>query len=353
VRRAVALAAAGVALAALAAANPYYDASKPHHTPEGFRNTDGKALEDPGFWRWQWERRNGGLAAPPPGGWRFEALRPDLDFLRANRTQFSATWLGHATVLVQMGGVNLIADPQFSERASPLAAFGPKRVMPLTFAVEELPHIDVVLISHNHYDHLDLDTVKALATRHDPRPLFLVPLGLKGWFAARGITRVEELDWWQSREDAGLRLTFVPVQHWSKRTLWDANRSLWGGWAIAGGGLNVIHTGDLGYSRDSIDVGERLGPFDLALIPIGAYAPRWFMKIHHVDVPEAIQVRADLRAARAIGMHWGTFEHLADEPMDEPPTWLARERERTNMARDQFDVMKVGETRPILAAARR
>jgi len=140
----------------------------------------------------------------------------------------------------------------------------------------------------------------------------------------------------------------VPVQHWSKRTLWDTNRSLWGGWAIEGAGLKVLHTGDLGYSRDALDIGERLGPFDLALIPIGAYAPRWFMKTMHVDPGEAIRVRADLRAARAIGMHWGTFENLTDEPLDEPPALLAAQRAQAGLAPDEFDVMKIGETRRII-----
>jgi N-acyl-phosphatidylethanolamine-hydrolysing phospholipase D len=305
------------------------------------------------FWLWKWEQVRDGTPQPPsPGGWDIPWMRTDAAALRANQADPTVTWIGHASFLVQLAGRNLLIDPQFSERASPVAFAGPRRIVRLPIEIAELPRIDVVLISHNHYDHLDVGSVKRLAARTEGSPLFLVPLGLGQWFADRGITRVEELGWWQSREEGGVRFTFVPVQHWSKRTLWDANRSLWGGWAIAGGGLNVIHTGDLGYSRDANDVGERLGPFDLALIPIGAYAPRWFMKIHHVDVPEAIQVRADLRAARAIGMHWGTFEHLTDEAMDEPPAWLAREREKLQMGRDQFDVMKVGETRPITAAAK-
>src|SRR5262249_50153975 len=163
----------------------------------------------------------------------------------------------------------------------------------------------------------------------------LVHMELKAWFEKQGIQRVVELDWWQAQEAAaGLRATLVPVQHWSKRSLFDANETLWGGWVVEGGGLKIIHTGDLGYSKDARDIGERLGPFDLALIPIGSYAPRWFMRTMHVDVPEAVQVREDLRAARAIGMHWGTFDHLTDEPMDEPPQWLASCREARGLAPD-------------------
>jgi N-acyl-phosphatidylethanolamine-hydrolysing phospholipase D len=174
-----------------------------------------------------------------------------------------------------------------------------------------------------------------------------VPLGLKAWFAGIGIDKVAEYDWWQERVEGPLRFTLLPVQHWSKRTLWDANKTLWGGWAIEGGGLKVLHTGDLGYSKDAKDIGDRAGPFDLALIPIGAYAPRWFMKMMHIDPAEALAVRSDVHAARAIGMHWGTFENLTDEPLDEPPRELAARRSAAGLAPDAFDVMKVGETRPI------
>jgi len=318
----------------------------PHHGPGGFRNTYPHD-HDASFWAWKWEQLRQGVPEPPPGGWNIPHMQADAAALRANTTQPTVTWIGHAAFLVQLAGLNILVDPQFSERASPVAFAGPRRIVPLPIAIGELPRIDVVLTSHNHYDHLDVASVEALA-RTSPPPLFLVPLELAPWMRDRGAGRVEELDWWQSRDVAGVRFTLVPVQHWSKRTLWDANKTLWGGWAMDGGGLKVIHTGDLGYSKDARDIGERIGPFDLALIPIGAYAPRWFMKNYHVDVPEALQVRADLRAARAIGMHWGTFERLTDEPMDEPPAELARKRAEAGLARDAFDVMKVGETRSIV-----
>ena len=257
----------------------------------------------------------------------------------------AVTWIGHATMLVQASGLTVLTDPIFSKRASPVQFAGPKRIVPLPIDIPELPHVDVVVVSHNHYDHLDLDSVKRLAAQEGGSPLFLVPLGLKAWFTALGIDRVEERDWWQSISDGPLEFTLVPVQHWSKRTLSDTNESLWGGWIIAGDGLKVIHAGDLGYSKDTQDIGERLGPFDLALIPIGAYAPRWFMKGMHIDPAEAVQVRADLRARHAIGMHWGTFDNLTDEPMDEPPRVLAEKRAAAGLSAEDFDVMKVGETR--------
>ena len=325
-------------------------AAPPHHTPGGFRNNYPHGPHE-SFWLWKWEQLRHGVPKEPPGGWKIPAMRTDPERLKASGP--AVTWIGHAAFLVQLAGANVLIDPQFSERASPVQFAGPRRIVPLPVDVPELPRIDVVLISHNHYDHLDADSVKRLAAAATGSPLFLVPLGLKAWFEAKGIERVEEYDWWEAREVGALRFTLVPVQHWSKRTLTDANRSLWGGWVIEGGGLKLVHTGDLGYSKDMADVGERLGPFDLALIPIGAYAPRWFMKIHHVDVPEALKVRSDLRAARAIGMHWGTFEHLTDEPLDEPPHWLARERERAGLPADAFDVMKIGETRTIAPAGAR
>ena len=150
-------------------------------------------------------------------------VRPDFDFLRANRQAFAATWLGHATVLVQIGGVNVLADPVFSDRASPFEWIGPKRVVPLGFSVEELPRIDVVVISHNHYDHLDRASVLALNAQPGGSPLFLVPLGLKAWMADIGVTNVRELDWFDTTASSGFVAHFVPAHHWSKRTLWDRN----------------------------------------------------------------------------------------------------------------------------------
>lgn len=336
----------GLAFTFAAAAAPALAQTAAHPAREGFRNTYPHEAHQ-SFWLWKWEQLKHGVPQPPPGGWKIPHMRTDPERLRANGTNPSVTWIGHASFLIQLAGRNVLVDPQFSERASPVQFAGPKRIVPLPIDIPELPRIDTVLISHNHYDHLDEPSVRRLAAHREGSPLFLVPLGLKRWFLEKGIERVEEYDWWQSHDALPLRFTLVPVQHWSKRTLWDANRTLWGGWVIEGDGLRIVHTGDLGYSRDAGDIGERLGPFDLALIPIGAYAPRWFMKIHHVDVPEALQVRSDLRAARAIGMHWGTFENLTDEPLDEPPGWLSREREKLGLARERFDVMKVGETRPI------
>ncbi len=317
-------------------------------TPEGtFRNNYPHAeMGSLGeFLRWQRERADNGANTEPPGGWNTPAVTTDPVALRAPAANPSVTWIGQATVLVRLAGRNVLIDPIFSERASPLPFVGPKRVAPLPIDIPDLPPVDVVLITHNHYDHLDEASVRRLAALPQGSPRFLVPLGLKAWFIDIGIERVEEYDWWQSTRDGELEITFVPVQHWSRRNLVDRDRTLWGGWVVAGEGLRVIHTGDTGYSRDFQDIGERLGPFDLALLPIGAYAPRWFMETKHLDVSDAIRVRADLRAQRAIGIHWGTFVPMGDEPLDEPPQILARERARLGLTRDDFDVMAIGETR--------
>jgi len=322
------------------------------HGPDGYRNN----YPHPGresFWAWQWERFWNGRPQPPAGGWKLPAVQTDSRALRSPSTNPSMTWIGHASMLVRLANENILFDPIFSDRASPVRFAGPKRIARLPIDVAELPKIDLVMISHNHYDHLDAASVTQLAEAPAGSPRFLVPMGLKAWFVERGITRVEEYDWWQQTREGELRITFVPVQHWSKRTLSDSNRTLWGGWVVEGEGLRLIHTGDTGYSKDFRDIGKRLGPFDMAFIPIGGYAPRWFMRVMHVDVAEAVQIRADLKAARAIGIHWGTFEALTDEPMDEPPILLEQQRQELGLSQAQFDVMKIGETRRIEKAATR
>lgn len=353
--------------------NPYYDPQKPHHTKDGFKNNYLTESIGGAFLRWQYERITQGLPKPPENHYAFPTVRPDLDWLRHNRTQTSATWIGHATVLMQVNGVNLLTDPVFSNRVSPVSFAGPARKVPLPMTITELPHIDVVLISHNHYDHLDKDSVLQLNRQPGGAPLFLVPLGIKPWMADIGIDNVRELDWWQQTTVPGLTLDFVPAQHWSSRTLTDRYQTLWGGWMVRttplsadGARVNAevsasvstpanvkvtgqkkpfsfFFAGDTGYSKDFADIQRRFDSVDLALLPIGAYAPRWFMRNQHIDPAEAVRVFQDLHARHAIAIHWGTFE-LTDEPLDAPPKALARALSDAGIAAEHFSVLDHGAT---------
>lgn len=331
--------------------NPYYDPDKPHHTRSGFRNNyPGLDIGDlTRLMRWQWERFRDDLPKPPANDYRFPRAEPDLAWLAANRSEPSATWIGHATVLMQVNGVNVLTDPIFSERASPVSFAGPERKVAPGITLDQLPHVDVVLISHNHYDHLDRDSVLALNRQAGGPPLFLVPLGIKPWMEAQGITNVRELDWWNRTDAAGLDVHFVPVQHWSARGIHDRFDTLWGGWMVrtpagAKQPFSFFFAGDTGYSRDFADIGAKFGGVDLALLPIGAYAPRWFMRGQHVDPADAIRIHRDIGARQSIAVHWGTFE-LADDALDEPPALLARERQKAGMTAAQFSVLAHGETR--------
>jgi N-acyl-phosphatidylethanolamine-hydrolysing phospholipase D len=346
---------AGLALCLGACASPPDDPAAPHHARDGFRNTTGAQVDKPFSWllRWKWEAWRAGLPQPPRQA--TPVVAPQLRaLLRNNRGgrmgQPSATWIGHATVLVQSGGLNILTDPVFGERASPLSFAGPLRAQPPGIALSDLPPIDVVLVSHNHYDHLDRGSVMQLNARSQGQTLFLVPLGLKAFFADAGIANVIELEWWDVRRVAGIDFQLVPVQHWSARSLWDRNETLWGGWAVFAPDLRWYFSGDTGYSRYFRDTRERLAAherdgtlFDLALLAIGAYEPRWFMREQHMDPAQALQARSDLGARRAIGIHWGTFQ-LTDEALDQPPRDLAAARGRQGVAEQDFFVLPIGGT---------
>jgi L-ascorbate metabolism protein UlaG (beta-lactamase superfamily) len=273
----------------------------------------------------------------------FPVVPNDGRALRATPGAATVTWIGHSTLLVQLDGVNLLTDPQWSERASPLSFAGPGRVVAPGLRFEDLPAIHAVLVSHDHYDHLDAPTVRRLWTAHRPR--FLVPLGLKAWFAGLGIDGVDELDWWESRTVEGLTLVCVPAQHWSARTLWDANRRLWSGWAVLGRSRRLYFAGDTGYYRPLFqEIGRRLGPFDLGALPIGAYLPPVMMRLSHLTPEEAIQAMGDVRAERLLPIHWGTFD-LAHEPLGEPPVRLEAEGRRRGLDAGRLWILRHGETR--------
>jgi N-acyl-phosphatidylethanolamine-hydrolysing phospholipase D len=275
-----------------------------------------------------------------------------VSYPRAGESELAATWIGHSTVLLQIGGLNVLTDPVFSERASPVQWAGPRRVMEPGLAIDALPPLDAVLLSHNHYDHLDRPAVKQLARAH-PRAAWIVPLGLGRYIRGWGARDIVELDWWQPATLGALCVTATPARHFSARRAGDRNRSLWCGFAVDVRGRRAYFVGDTAYHPEFGEVGARCGPFDLAIVPIGAYDPRWFMRIVHVDPEEAVRIYADLVAAHPaaappmmLGIHWGTFR-LTDEPMEEPPRraeagWRAR-----GLDGDRLWVARFGETRRI------
>jgi L-ascorbate metabolism protein UlaG (beta-lactamase superfamily) len=255
------------------------------------------------------------------------------------------TMIGHAALLIQIGGLNILTDPVWSDRASPLAFAGPRRVTAPGIAMADLPPIDAILLSHNHYDHLDLPTLRDLQARHDPR--IVTPFGNDA-IIHRHIpdARVETGDWFDRFEiapDADVHI--VPALHWSSRGPGDRRMALWGGFMLKAAGRLVYFAGDTGYGTGAIfrDLRARFGPVDLALLPIGAYDPRWFMAAQHTDPEEAIQIMVDLGAGAALGMHWGTFK-LTDEPREEPAQRLAAGLRARGMTADQFVAMRPGET---------
>ncbi len=248
------------------------------------------------------------------------------------------TWIGHATFLAHLDGVRFLTDPVFARRVSPLAFAGPQRLVPVGVPLAELPKVDFAVISHDHYDHADLAAVRALAARG---VRFVVPRGLAPLVRGVGGDAVE-LDWWQQVEVGGLRVHCVPAQHFSGRGLFDRNRRLWAGFVIEGPSRRVYHAGDTGYFGGFAEIGERLGPIDLALLPIGAYLPRAMMQRVHMDPSEAVQAALDLGARSVIGMHFGTFD-LADEPLGDPPRLFLEQARARGLPSAR--VMKVGETR--------
>ncbi|HEY1774207.1 MAG TPA: MBL fold metallo-hydrolase [Gammaproteobacteria bacterium] len=310
-----------------------------------FHNLDEHAPIGGNLLRWRWEKFRAGVPKPPDGGYAaFERewlVTPEFPADPSPRVW----WLGHATVLLRIDGLHIITDPQLSERASPFSFVGPKRLVAAPAQVPHLPRIDVLLISHNHYDHLDAPTIRALL-RANPAMVCYVPLGLKTWFQKRGAQHVHELGWWEKHGLQDLEIHCVPAQHWSARSLMDRNQTLWSGWVVKNRDLNFYFSGDTGYSPRLQEIASRLGSPDIAALPIGAYAPRWFMRTQHVNPPEAAQLHRELRARSSLAIHWGTFE-LADDSLDEPLIALRSALQQDGFDPQDFWVIKQGESRPL------
>ncbi len=274
-----------------------------------------------------WSERRDALFYHPP-----QSVEQDL----------RVTFVNHSTVLMQADGLNILTDPVWSDRLSPLPFSGPRRFRQAGIEFEDLPPIDVVLITHNHYDHMDIPTIRALAEDHDP--LFAVPLGNARYLSRRGIERVTELDWWDTFAVGDTEIHAVPAQHWSRRGLYDTNRALWAGYVIMTGAGPVYFAGDTGMGPHFESIRARLGPPRLAMLPIGAYLPRWFMAPQHIDPTEAVTAHALLGAEQSMAIHFGTFR-LGDDSQNQPITELVLALRAVDVPRQAFWIPGNGESR--------
>jgi L-ascorbate metabolism protein UlaG (beta-lactamase superfamily) len=244
------------------------------------------------------------------------------------------TWIGHATYLVQLGGRTIVTDPVYSRRLAVISRNAPPGV-----AFGDLPKIDVVTVSHNHRDHMDAPTLRRLGGD----PVYVVPAGCEGWFRRAGLRRVVPMQWWQQEEIEGVQITFVPAQHWSRRGLLDENESLWGGFVLEREGVRCYHSGDTAWFEGFAEIGRRVGTIHAAMLPIGAYEPRWFMRSQHMNPEDAVQAFVALGAERFVAMHWGTFK-LTDEALDEPPQRLRQAWDEAGLELSRQHVPAIGET---------
>jgi len=307
--------------------------SIPFYISAEYKNTNGeeidKSIKD--LIRWQRNQKKPILSSIDLSDeWKL------VDFEKSNNFMI---WIGHSTFLIKKNNLVILTDPVFSERASPFKRLGPKRLIPPAILLNELPKIDVVTISHNHYDHLDIRSLKKLS-KLNPNLIFLIPKGDIDIFNKKNIDNVKEFVWWEEISIDDFIFTFTPVQHWSARGLFDRNESLWGGWFIKSTDYSLYHAGDTGYSNDFIETQKRLGSPKYAFLPIGAYDPEWFMAPSHVNPEDSIRIMKDLGAEFSFGMHWGTFTLTAEDTL-EPPQRLKEALKNDKL--DNFITLKPGE----------
>ncbi len=305
----------------------HFDGSR-FFNPWGVNNE--KSLWDVFSWKIK-----GGAAA-----WPEKVDTPKHSLPHPTKDTLTVTWVNHSTFLIQTDSLTILTDPIWAERCSPVSFAGPKRVVEPGVEFDKLPKIDLVLVSHNHYDHLDSATLKRLSDRD--APLILVPLGDKRWLEGEGVKNLEEMDWYQTRSLGDFKMTFLPAQHWSARGMFDRNHSLWGSWGVEVGEMKIYHAGDTGLGPHFKEIREKWGRADVAMIPIGAYEPRWFMKAMHMNPTDALEAYRILEASYAFGMHLETFQ-LTDEAREEPR--LEFHKIRPADLTDKFEVLQIGESR--------
>ncbi len=327
--------------------------SPSHHRPDGrFRNPWPEAAQDDAIrsrflqvaWEWITKRM-----PPDPAPGELLLGEPEVAHPFVSNRELRVTWIGHASFLLQLPGANLLTDPIWSARASPISFLGFKRFAPARPELSRLPRIQAVLLSHDHYDHLDRGTVRSLHRHFGDEVTWFTPLGYRDWFARLGVTRVIELDWWEEAllPNSDYTVTATPCRHWTRRTPWGTNRRLWCSWVVLPArrtGFRLYFGGDSGYVSAFETVGNRLGPFDVSLVPIGAYEPRWFMGASHMNPEEAVQAYRDLGGSGAfIPTHWGTFRLTFEAPL-EPPERLRRAWRAAGLSSKSLYVARHGQT---------
>ncbi|MCK6603834.1 MAG: MBL fold metallo-hydrolase [Ignavibacteriaceae bacterium] len=325
--------------------HPGASTGKPaHHTPEGFRNTDPDFRANT-FWDmapWLMSKTTKFFNEETSVNTPF--IENDGSYLRTN-PDYSATWIGHTTAVVQFEGLTILTDPVWSERVSPFDWIGPKRLNKPGIDIKNLPEIHITLLSHNHYDHFDYPTIQYLAKKY-PKMVFFVPLGVAAWLKYYGVDskRIIELDWWNEFHHKNLSFVCTPAQHFSGRWVNDRNATLWCSWVVKSSKKRMLFAGDTGYCSHFKAIGEKLGPFDLTLIPIGAYEPRRLMHPMHISPEEAVKIHSETGGKMMLPTHWGTFRQT-DEPMDEPPVLLRKEAQKYGYSEENVRTFALGETR--------
>ena len=328
-------------------------AEQSHHDATGFQNPWPGSTPHGigGLLKWMMTRSGGAATPSPPEHTTLPSSaissKPPLD----RSDKLAITWIGHSSFLLQCDGLNILTDPVWSARASPVSFIGPHRLVPPAIQFEQLPPIDITLVSHDHYDHLDDSTVRRLIDRF-PSMKWLAPLRVGAFLRRRGAQDVTELDWWDRHEALGVTIGCTPAQHFSGRYPWNRNATLWCGWSLwFGDGTRLFFAGDTGLHPQFGEISRRLGPFDLAILPIGAYEPRWFMRPVHMSPEDSVTAFQHLTAGSArdcvmVGSHWGTFR-LTDEPVMEPPHLARQSWSQAGLPPDRLWILAHGETRTL------